>query len=56
MSCVLEGSLAPADERPVHRFATTGDPERFQQLAEVFLGPEVRDLGVDRVSMEGVCS
>ena len=51
---VSRGLLAPADERPVHRFATTGDPERFQQLAEVFLGPEVRDLGVDRVSMEGV--
>ena len=53
---VSRGRLAPADERPVHRFATTGDPERFQQLAEVYLGPEVRDLGVDRVSMEGVCS
>ena len=53
---VSRGLLAPADERPVHRFATTGDPERFQQLAEVFLGPEVRDLGVERVSLEGLCS
>jgi glutamate racemase len=53
---VSRGLLAPADERPVHRFATTGDPERFQRLAEVFLGPEVRDLGVERVSLEGVWS
>ena len=53
---VSEGLLAPADERPIHRFSTTGDPEHFQRLAEVFLGPEVRDLGVERVSLEGVCS
>ncbi len=38
--------LAPAGGRPVHEFVTTGDPDRFQSLAEVFLGPEVRDLGV----------
>jgi hypothetical protein len=37
----------------VHEFVTTGDPERFQRLAEVFLGPEVRDLGVQRVTVEG---
>src|SRR5690606_3247171 len=29
---------APA---PVHRFATTGHPEQFEQLARRFLGPEV---------------
>jgi glutamate racemase len=48
--------LAPAGTRPVHEFVTTGDPERFQRLAEVFLGPEVRDLGVKQVTMEGAWS
>jgi len=40
----------------VHEFVTTGDPDRFQRLAEVFLGPEVRDLGVEQVSVEGAWS
>jgi hypothetical protein len=35
---------------------TTGDPDRFQELAEVFLGPEVRDLGVVQVTVEGAWS
>jgi glutamate racemase len=48
--------LASADGRPVHEFATTGDPEQFQRLAEVFLGPEVRDLGVRQVTVEGAWS
>ena len=48
--------LAPADGKPVHEFVTTGDPERFQRLAEVFLGPEVRDLGVEQVTVEGAWS
>jgi glutamate racemase len=46
----------PADGRPVHEFVSTGDPERFQRLAEVFLGPEVRDLGVQQVTVEGAWS
>jgi glutamate racemase len=29
---------------PVHRFLTTGDPARFQQVAEVFLGPELSEV------------
>jgi glutamate racemase len=48
--------LVPGDGRPAHRFLTTGDPGRFQQLAEVFLGPEVRDLGVEQVTWEGAWS
>jgi glutamate racemase len=48
--------LASGDGRPVHGFATTGDPARFQDLAEVFLGPEVRDLGVQQVTVEGAWS
>jgi glutamate racemase len=27
-----------------HRFLTTGDPERFQRVAEVFLGPELGEV------------
>jgi glutamate racemase len=48
--------LAPPDGGPVHEFMTTGDPDRFQDLAEVFLGPEVRDLGVVQVTVEGAWS
>jgi glutamate racemase len=48
--------LAPTGGRPVHEFVTTGDPDRFQHLAEVFLGPEVRDLGVHQVTLEGAWS
>jgi glutamate racemase len=48
--------LAPARGRPAHEFVTTSDPDRFQRLAEVFLGPEVRDLGVEQVSVEGAWS
>jgi glutamate racemase len=48
--------LSPAGTGPAHEFVTTGDPEQFQRLAEVFLGPEVRDLGVKQVTMEGAWS
>jgi len=49
--------LAPdGGTRPVHEFLTTGDPDQFQRLAEVFLGPEVRDLGVEHVTLEGAWS
>jgi glutamate racemase len=44
--------LAPTGSRPTHEFVTTGDPAQFQRLAEVFLGPEVRDLGVELVKLE----
>jgi glutamate racemase len=53
---VSGGLLAPTEGTPSHRFVTTGDPARFQRLAEVFLGPEVRDLGVEQVSLEGAWS
>ena len=33
---------------PQHRFAATGDPAEFSQLAERFLGPRVRDADVER--------
>ena len=29
---------------PVHEFLSTGDPELFQRLAEVFLGPELLEV------------
>ena len=45
--------LAPTGSKPVHEFVTTGDPGQFQRLAEVFLGPEVRDLGVEQVTRGG---
>jgi glutamate racemase len=48
--------LAPAGTPPVHRFLTTGDPGQFQRLADVFLGPEVRDLGVEQVELEAAWS
>lgn len=48
--------LAPAGDRPVHEFLTTGDPERFQGLAEIFFGREVRDLRVRQVSLEAAWS
>jgi glutamate racemase len=53
---VSGGVLGPTAGSPSHRFVTSGDPARFQSLAEVFLGPEVRDLGVEQVSLEGAWS
>jgi glutamate racemase len=29
---------------PAHEFLSTGDPEQFQRLAEVFLGPELLEV------------
>jgi glutamate racemase len=48
--------LASPDGDPVHEFVTTGEPEPFQRLAELFLGSEVRDLGVRQVTLEGAWS
>jgi glutamate racemase len=48
--------LAPAGVRPTHEFLTTGDPERFQRLAELFFGAEIRDLGVRQVKLEAAWS
>jgi glutamate racemase len=45
---------AEADE-PVHRFLTTGDPERFRAIAHHFLAPDVGGVGaVDVRAVEGV--
>ena len=33
---------------PTHEFLSTGDPERFQRLAEVFLGPELLEVRAAR--------
>jgi glutamate racemase len=49
---VTRGLVASTRDRPIHEFLTTGDPEQFQRLAEVFLGPEVKDLGARQVSLE----
>jgi glutamate racemase len=38
---------------PAHEFLCTGDPALFQNLAERFLGPEIGDLHVRRVELEG---
>ncbi|MFB3738176.1 MAG: glutamate racemase [Candidatus Velamenicoccus archaeovorus] len=39
---LVERELLRADaDEPVHRFLTTGDPERFRAVAHHFLGPEV---------------
>jgi glutamate racemase len=49
---LVSGDLhANRGERPTHEFLTTGDPDQFQRLAEVFLGPEVRDLGVGHLAL-----
>jgi glutamate racemase len=53
---VSGGQLAAAGDRPAHEFLTTGDPERFQDLAEIFFGHEVRDLGVRQVTLEAAWS
>ena len=34
------GSVEP----PEHAFLTTGDPARFQRVAEIFLGPELGEV------------
>jgi glutamate racemase len=51
-----EGGLLRAEAgEPTHGFLTTGDPERFREIAHHFLGPEVG--GVDAVAVaaaEGV--
>jgi glutamate racemase len=48
--------LAPASPRPSHEFLTTGQPDQFQRLAELFFGGEIRDLGVRQVRLEAAWS
>ena len=52
---LLREGLARGDHagHPAHEFLSTGDPARFQALAERFLGPEIGDLHVRRVELEG---
>lgn len=51
---LLHEGLARADEGyPAHEFLSTGDPARFQGLAERFLGPEIGDLQVQRLELGG---
>ena len=38
---------------PTHEFLSTGDPERFQRLAEVFLGPELLEVRAARAQPVG---
>jgi hypothetical protein len=48
--------LAPDPARPTHEFLTTGEPEQFQRLAELFFGGDIRDLGVRQVRLEAAWS
>jgi glutamate racemase len=48
--------LAPVVPRPSHEFLTTGEPDQFQRLAELFFGGEIRDLGVRQVRLEAAWS
>jgi glutamate racemase len=43
--------LTNGDPHPVHRFASSGDPELFARLGARFLGPEVQR--VEFLSMDG---
>lgn len=38
------GLQRDAEDPPAHEFLTTGEPARFQAVAEVFLGPELGDV------------
>ncbi len=38
---------------PRHEFRCTGDPEQFQTVAEVFLGPEITQVGAAEVERVG---
>jgi glutamate racemase len=38
------GMLRDEEDPPVHEFLTTGETDRFQQVAEVFLGPELGEV------------
>ena len=52
---LLREGLTRGDEPvgPVHEFLSTGDPARFQGLAERFLGPEIGDLHVRFLDVGG---
>jgi glutamate racemase len=41
---LVESDLEGRGRVPRHEFLSTGDPERFQRVAEIFLGPEIREV------------
>jgi len=42
---VADRLLRAADDRAAHAFLATGDPEAFERVAGVFLGPELAEVG-----------
>ena len=48
-----EGLEREGSVQPVHRFLATGDPEQFQRVAEVFLGPELGEVRAAQVRTAG---
>ena len=50
---VSEGLEAEGSLPPAHRFLATGDPEQFQRVAEVFLGPELGEVRAAQVRTAG---
>lgn len=50
---VAGGSLRDDDEPARHEFRATGDPAAFERVAEVFLGPELTDVGAARAEPVG---
>jgi glutamate racemase len=47
------GSKRDDGPRPSHEFLSTGDPDLFQRLAEVFLGPELLEVRAARAQPVG---
>lgn len=50
---LIEHDLEREDGAPRHEFLTTGDPARFQRVAEVFLGPEITEVRAARLEPVG---
>ena len=50
---LVEGDLERVGGAPGHEFLATGDPEQFQRVAEVFLGPEIAEVRAARLEPVG---
>jgi glutamate racemase len=50
---VVAGLEGAGSSAPRHEFLATGDPHRFQSLAERFLGPEVEEVRAARLEVVG---
>jgi glutamate racemase len=50
---VAEGLLRDEGGRADHEFLSTGDPEAFERVAGVFLGPELTEVGAARAVPAG---